>query len=103
MPSAPFGKGAFCFGRNFATLLQSPLPEASLAKGAECAGGTRLPLTEPTGEIGTAFGGGGISLTFPLHLKAHLAKGGCHGETVTGGFIIDFTNYTQKTVDKLKK
>ena len=33
---------------------------ASLAKGAVCAGGTRLPLTEPTGEIGTVADGGGI-------------------------------------------
>ena len=33
---------------------------ASLAKGAVCAGGTRLPPTEPTGEIGSTVGGGGI-------------------------------------------
>lgn len=36
---------------------------ASLAKGAVCAGGTRLPPTEPTGEIGIVADGGGIAVS----------------------------------------
>ena len=57
------------------TNLKPPLPKgggsrtavdggiiASLVKGAVCAGGTHLPLTEPTGEIGTVADGGGIPI-----------------------------------------